>query len=111
LASKDLAGRWRDLTLGKDAGRDLIEQRLEEVVGGLGDQRDVNVGVFERLRGEQPTEPGADHHHLVSATRDGALYGALTHGSSVLIDVLTDALVDVLVDAPEPMPGRPRQQR
>ena len=57
MAPKDFAGRWCDLTLGKDAGRDLIEQRLEQVVGGLGDQRDVNVGAFESLR-EPPLPEG-----------------------------------------------------
>ena len=35
LAGEDLAGRRGDLALGEDAGRHLVEQRLEEVVGGL----------------------------------------------------------------------------
>ena len=44
LPGQDLAGRRRDLALGEDAGRDLVEQRLEQVVGRLGDHRDVDVG-------------------------------------------------------------------
>ena len=38
LAAEDLARRRRDLALGEDAGRDLVEQRLEQVVAGAGDQ-------------------------------------------------------------------------
>ena len=44
LAAEDLAGRRGDLALGEDAGGDLVEQRLEQVVGGLGDHRHVDVG-------------------------------------------------------------------
>ena len=35
LPRQHLAGRRRDLSLGEDAGRDLVEQRLEQVVAGL----------------------------------------------------------------------------
>jgi hypothetical protein len=35
-------------------------------MGGPGDEGDVDVGTPERLRGEQPTKAGADHHHLMS---------------------------------------------
>lgn len=99
------------MPVGEVDGVDLAEQNARITLASKDLAGRKRVGALERLRGEQPTEPGADHHHLVSAARDGALCGALTHGSSVLIDVLTDVLVDVLVDAPEPMPGRPWQQR
>ena len=66
LPAEHLAGRRGDLALGEDAGRDLVEQRLEEVVGGLGDHRDVDVGTPQRLGAEQSAEPGADHDHLVA---------------------------------------------
>jgi hypothetical protein len=45
------------------------KKRLEQVMGGPGDEGDVDVGTPERLRGEQPTKTGADHHHLVSTLR------------------------------------------
>ena len=48
-------------------GRHLVEQRLEQVVAGLGDHRDVDVGALERLGAEQAPEAGADHDHLVSS--------------------------------------------
>ena len=69
LPGQHLAGGRRDLALGEDAGRHLVEQRLEEVVGGLGDHRHVDVGALERLGAEQPAEAGADHHDLVPAAR------------------------------------------
>ena len=56
LAAEHLAGRRRDLALGEDAGRHLVEQRLEEVVRGLGDHRHVDVGAAQRLGAEQPPE-------------------------------------------------------
>jgi hypothetical protein len=34
----------------------LVEQRLEEVVRGAGDQFDINVGVLEFLCGVEPAE-------------------------------------------------------
>ena len=56
LVGEDLAGRRRDLALRQDAGRHLVEQRLEQVVGGLRDHRHVDVGALERLGAEQPAE-------------------------------------------------------
>ena len=66
LAAQHLAGRRGDLALGQDAGGDLVEQRLEQVVGRLGDQRHVDVGVLQRLGGEEAAEAGPDDHHMVS---------------------------------------------
>ena len=65
LAAEDLAGGGRDLALGEDAGGHLVEQRLEEVVGRLGDHRDVDGGLAQCLGAEETTEAGADHDHLV----------------------------------------------
>ena len=66
LAAEDLAGRRRDLSLGEDPRRHLVEQRLEEVVGRLADDRDVDVGTTQGLGAEQAAEPGPDHDHLVT---------------------------------------------
>ena len=60
VPADDLAGRRGDLALGEDAGGHLVEQRLEEVVAGLADQRDVDGRLAQRLRREQPAESGAD---------------------------------------------------
>ncbi len=43
LFTQDDSRRRSDLTDREDAGRDLIEQRLEQVMGRLGDQGDVDV--------------------------------------------------------------------
>ena len=65
LVREDLARRWRDLTRGQDACCDLVEQRLEQVVRRLADQRDVDVATLEALRSEQPAEARADHDDRV----------------------------------------------
>ena len=64
-----LAGRRGDLALGEDAGRHLVEQRLEEVVGGLRDHRHVDVGAAQRLGAEEPAEAGTDHDDAVPVGR------------------------------------------
>ena len=65
MAPQDLACRRGDLALGEDAGRDLVEQRLEQVVARLAGDGDVDVGPAERLRREQAAEAGPDDHHAV----------------------------------------------
>ena len=80
LAAQHLAGRRRDLALGEDAGGDLVEQRLEEVVGGLGDERDVHVRPAQGLGAEEPTEPGPDDDDAVT----GLPGGLVRHVSTLL---------------------------
>ena len=65
LPGQDLARGRRDLALAEDAGRDLVEQRLEEVVAGPRDHGDVDVRALERLGAEEPSEARTDHHDLV----------------------------------------------
>ena len=77
LPAEDLAGGRRDLALGEDAGRHLVEQRLEEVVGRLGDHRDVDCRAAQRLGAEEPAEAGPDDDDPVLA---GALLGHGLHG-------------------------------
>ena len=69
LLAQDQPGRRRDLALGDDAGGHLVQQRLEQVVGGPGDQLDVDVGVLERLSGVQSAEPRSDDDDLVPIRR------------------------------------------
>ena len=63
--AQHLADRRGDLALGEDAGRHLVEQRLEQVVRGAVDQRDLDRRAPQRLGGEQPAEPRSDDHHAV----------------------------------------------
>ena len=65
LPAQDDAGGRGDLAFGDDAGRNLVQQRLEEVMGGAGDQLDVDVGPFEFFRRVQPAESRSDHHDPV----------------------------------------------
>ena len=59
---QQVAQRRRDLALGQDAGRALVEQRLEQVVRGPVDQGHVDRGLAQRPRREQPGETAADDH-------------------------------------------------
>jgi hypothetical protein len=61
----DPPGGRRDLALGQDPGRHLVEQRLEQVVRRLGDHGHLDVGAAQRLGAEEAPEAGADHHHPV----------------------------------------------
>ena len=51
----DTGGRG-DLAFGDDPGSNLIEQRLEQVMGGAGDQLDVDIGPLEFFDCVQPAE-------------------------------------------------------
>ena len=56
-----MAQRRRDLTRRKDARRDLVQQRLEEVVVAPVDQRDIDLQVPEEATGREPAEAATDH--------------------------------------------------
>ena len=59
--TQDRAKRLRDLARRERPGRDLVQQRLEQVVIAPVDQRHRDIGlVTERLRGVEPAEPTAD---------------------------------------------------
>ena len=61
LAGEHLARARGDLALGEDARRHLVEQRLEEVVRGRGDEGDLDVlAALERLRAEEASEARTD---------------------------------------------------
>ena len=60
LVLEDLAGRRGDLTRGQDAGGDLVEQRLEQVGRRPRDEGHLDVGLLQRLGGEQATEARPD---------------------------------------------------
>ena len=57
--------RRRDLPGREDAGGDLVEQRLEQVVVPPVDQGDLDVELGEPPACRQPTESAPDHHDAV----------------------------------------------
>jgi len=58
--------RRRDLPGWEHAGRDLVQQRLEEVVVPSIDQRDLDVvDMTEETGRGQPAETTSDHDHVV----------------------------------------------
>jgi hypothetical protein len=70
-AFKRRADRRRALAGGQRARRDLIEERLEEVVVHAVDDRHVDVGVAELERSGKPAEPGADDHDPAALAGSG----------------------------------------
>ena len=69
VLSQHVARRRSDLSLGEDARRHLVEERLEQVVVDAVDQRYLDRGAPEELCGEEPTEAGPDDDHAVPAGR------------------------------------------
>jgi hypothetical protein len=69
LPTQDHPGRGRDLALRDDPGRDLVQQRLEQVVRGVRDHLDVDIGTLERLRRGQPAKTRANDDDSVLRCR------------------------------------------
>src|SRR4051812_10866045 len=57
------ADRREDVGRRQRRGRDLIEQRLEDMVIGAVDERDVDRRIAQLTRGVQPAEAATDDHH------------------------------------------------
>ena len=100
LTAEDLAGRRGDLALGQDARRDLVEQRLEEVVRGLRDDGDVDVGAAQGLRAEEPAEAGTDHDHPVSRCLRRAHRSSFLGARSRVIYLDADAATTIVLPPP-----------
>ena len=62
LAAQYRADRPRDVRRRQARGRDLVQERLKQVVVVPVDEREVRRDVRERARGEQAAEPGAENH-------------------------------------------------
>ncbi len=62
LAVQDPSQRRGDLGSREPAGRDLVDERLEQVVVLAIDEGDVDIGAPQALDDEQPAEAAADHH-------------------------------------------------
>jgi hypothetical protein len=69
VAAEDVPDRWGDVALGHDAGRHLVEQRLEEVMVGAVDHGYVDRSVPQGLRGGQAAEARADYDDPVPRLR------------------------------------------
>ena len=65
--------RRTDLALGEDAGGDLVQQRLEEVVVVPVDQGDVDRRHRQRLGGEEPAEAATDDDDAMASVQRRAL--------------------------------------
>ena len=66
LAAQNFARGGGDVALGEDARGHLVQQRLEEVVRGAGQDGDVGVGVLESTSGAQACETGTDDDNAVA---------------------------------------------
>jgi len=54
----------RDVRRGKAARRNLVEQRLEQVMVRAVNERDARIGHLKMLAEGQPAETGAQHHDM-----------------------------------------------
>ena len=68
LAIQQLADGGCDVRGGDQAGGDLVEHRLEQVVILLVDDRDIDIRVLQLLNGRQAAEASADHNDVVAIT-------------------------------------------
>jgi hypothetical protein len=67
MVTKNFAD-WRcDVAFGKNPGRDLTQQRLNQVMIRPVDDRDIDIGAPQRFRRREPAESAADNHHMVTA--------------------------------------------
>jgi hypothetical protein len=57
-----------DVALGEDSGRHLVEQRLEEMVIGAVDHRDLDRHALQSAGGEEPSKPTTDNYDPVPVT-------------------------------------------
>ena len=69
VLAHDAPERRRDLAHREDSRRDLVEQRLKEVVVRTVDERDLDVALAQELRGEEAAEAAADDDHAMAPSR------------------------------------------
>ena len=75
LLAQDDPGRRGDLALGDDPGGHLVQQRLEQVMRGAGDQLDVDVGPLELLCRVESAESRTDDDDLVTTSGSAVTSG------------------------------------
>src|SRR5262249_27653474 len=79
LPAQHHPGGRGDVTLGHDAGGHLVQQRLEQVVGGAGDHFDVDVGVLELLCRVESAESRPDDDYSVTTLGCSSGFWLRTH--------------------------------
>ncbi len=67
LPPQDVSNRRRDLALGENAGSDLVQQWLEQVVVDLVDKGHLDRGPLQQPGGEQTSEAAADDDHAMAS--------------------------------------------
>ena len=72
-AAQQIADRPGDFGSCQGGGRDLVQQRLEQMMVAPVDQRDLDRGAAEPMRRFQPAEAGADDHHVMGFCWPGLL--------------------------------------
>ncbi len=66
VLAQDPADRGRDLSLGEDSGRELVQQRLEQVIVDAVDQGHLHRSPLEEPCGEEAAEATAHNDHAMS---------------------------------------------
>jgi hypothetical protein len=91
LFAQDHASRRGDLTRRDDAGGHLVQQRLKQVMSGLGDHLHVDIGPLQGLGGGETTEPRPDDDDLVPirCSGSGMAHLGLLGGRHVQIPTFT----------------------
>jgi len=69
LPAQDGTDRVRNISGGKSSRRDLIEQRLKEMMIATIDQRYLNILAAQSLRRIEPTESTANDYNPRTASR------------------------------------------
>ena len=84
LVAKYPPGGRRDLALGQNAGGDLVEQWLEQVMLGASDHRYVDRRMLERLGRRDPTETRTNHDDAMSPASPVCSAGEPAHAGPPL---------------------------
>ena len=85
LAGAHRAQEPGDVTWVQGGGCNLVEQRLEGVVGVAIDQRDVDVGILELANDREAGEAATDHNDV----------GTLRGGRCLMHETKTNVLVNL----------------
>ncbi len=93
LIAQDHPRRGSDRAFGDDASRHLVEHRLKQVMGGPGDQLDVDIGPFELFDCVQSAESGSDDHNPVSTMTPESSGWAFMAGCSSAATAFTPTIV------------------
>ena len=65
LVAENVTDRQRDVPLGQNARRELMQQRLNQMVICPVDDGDIDLGAPQRLRRRESAESAADDHDVM----------------------------------------------